>query len=139
MTATPQRPVSVRDRVRPPLITIYGLQCALLLMASGITYFVNGVAAYSLLIGGLISVLPNAYFARQAFRYAGAAYAREVTRAFYRGEAGKFMATIGLFAGTFAAIKPLNVPVLFLAYVLVMLLNAALLAGFAQRRGKSRV
>merc|ERR1712000_82232 len=64
--------------------TGHNIRFAMCLTANGerITYFVNGVAAYSLLIGGLISVLPNAYFARQAFRYAGAAYAREVTRAF---------------------------------------------------------
>lgn len=139
MTATQRQQKTALATVKPPLLKIYGLQCIVLLVASGFTYSIDGVVAKSLLIGGLISVLPNAYFARQAFRYAGAAYAREVTRAFYRGEAGKFLATIGLFAGVFATVRPLHVPVLFLAYVLVMLLNAALLAGFAQRRRKSRV
>ncbi len=89
--------------------------------------------AYSAVIGGMISVVPNAYFARQVFRYTGAAFAREVARSFYRGESGKFVTTVMLFAATFALVQPLQVFVLFLAYLIVMLLNAVILARYALR------
>ncbi len=128
MTATQRRPKSALDTVKPPLLKIYSAQCIVLLVVTGIVFSIDRVTGYSLLIGGLTAVLPNAYFARQVFRYAGAAYARQVTGAFYRGEAGKFLATLGLFASAFALVKPLNEFVLFAAYLLAMLLNALLVA-----------
>jgi ATP synthase protein I len=85
----------------------------------------------------MISVVPNAYFARQVFRYAGAAFAREVARSFYRGESGKFVTTVLLFAATFALVQPLQVFVLFLAYLAVMLLNAVLLARYGLASNKN--
>lgn len=135
MTADRQRktPRTAHQIARPPLLRIYGLQFAVVLLASVTALPLDKVAAYSIVIGGMISVIPNAYFARQVFRYTGAAYAREVTQAFYRGESGKFITTLGLFATTFAFVRPLQVIVLFLAYLIVMLLNAVLLA--THRRG----
>lgn len=128
MTATQRQPKTALATVKPPLLKIYGLQFIVLLVVSGITYSINGVVAKSLLIGGLISVLPNAYFARQVFKYAGAAYARQVSQSFYRGEAGKFIATVGLFAATFALVKPLSPIAVFSAYLVGMLMNALLVA-----------
>jgi ATP synthase protein I len=130
MTADRQRkiPRTAHQIARPPLLKIYGLQFAVVLLASVTALPLDKVTAYSIAIGGMISVIPNAYFARQVFKYTGAAYAREVTQAFYRGESGKFIATLGLFAATFVFVRPLQVFVLFLAYLIVMLLNAILLA-----------
>lgn len=128
MTATQRQQKTALATVKPPLLKIYGLQCTVLLVASGFTYSINGVVAKSLLIGGLISVLPNAYFARQVFKYAGAAYAREVNQSFYRAEAGKFIATVGLFAATFAMVRPLSAVAVFSAYLVGMLLNTLLVA-----------
>ena len=131
------KPKSALDSIRPPLMTIYGLQLGVLVVASGITFPIDRVAAYSLLMGGLISVVPNAYFARQVFRFSGAADAREVARSFYVGESGKFIATLGLFGFSFALVKPLNVFVLFSAYLMVMLMNAVMLAYFSRRQRKA--
>ncbi|EIF41411.1 F0F1 ATP synthase subunit I [gamma proteobacterium BDW918] len=130
MTADRQRkiPRTAHQIARPPLLKIYGLQIAVVLLASVTALPLDMVAAYSIAIGGMISVIPNAYFARQVFRFTGAAYARQVTQGFYRGESGKFITTLGLFASAFVFVKPLQVFVLFLAYLIVMLLNAVLLA-----------
>jgi len=132
MKAERQRkiPRTAHQIARPPVVKMYGLQFAVVLLASVIAIPLDMVVAYSIMIGGMISVIPNAYFARQVFRYAGAAYAREVAQSFYRGESGKFIATLALFATTFALVKPLQVFVLFLAYLIVMLLNAVILAHF---------
>ena len=78
---------------------------------------------YSAVLGGLISIGPNSYFARWAFRFSGAKAAQNVARSFYIGEAGKFLLTVILFAAVFALIKPLNVVALFLTYILFMALN----------------
>lgn len=119
---------------RPPLLKIYALQCVLVLFASAVALFLNTVDAYSIFIGGVISIVPNAYFARQVFRYAGAIYAQQVARSFYRGETGKFLTTLALFTGTFVLVKPLNVFALFMAYLSIMMLNAFLIAYYGQQR-----
>ncbi|MBD2857611.1 ATP synthase subunit I [Spongiibacter sp. KMU-158] len=124
-----RRPRTALDNIRPPLTKVYLLQSLILLLASAIVVPFDSVSAYSLLIGGMISVVSNAYFARQVFKYAGALRAREVERGFYKGEAGKFVAVMCFFAVTFALVKPINVMVLFAAYLLTTLLNTGLLAG----------
>lgn len=114
------------------MLKIYGLQCVALVLFSIAVFPFDWVAAYSALAGGLISIVPNAYFARQAFRYSGARRAREISQAFYRGEMGKYLSTAVLFAGVFAGLSPLNVLVLFLAYLVIMLLNTLLVARFGR-------
>ena len=133
MTAGKERgnPRAAHKISKPPILKIYGFQCALVLLASAVLFPLDKVMAYSSVIGGMISVVPNAYFARQVFRYAGAAFAREVARSFYRGESGKFVLTLALFAATFALVQPLQVFVLFMTYLSVMLLNAVILARYA--------
>jgi ATP synthase protein I len=129
MAAQQRQPKTALEKIRPPLLKVYGAQCVIVLLASVVVVPFNWVASYSLLIGGLISVVPNAYFARQVFRYTGGLYAREVSQSFYRGEAGKFVATLCFFAAVFALVKPINTLVLFVAYVVMTLLNTLLLAG----------
>lgn len=108
---------------KPPLMRVFAAQCVLLLLAAITLLWVDGVAAYSALLGGLISIGPNVYFARWAFRFSGAQAAVEVARSFYRGEAGKFLLTACMFAGVFALVEPINAMVLFLAYIVLTVLN----------------
>lgn len=108
---------------------------ALVIVAAGFAAY-DKVVAYSVLLGGLISILPNAYFARLAFRRTGARLASEVVRLFYRGEAGKFLLTTALFAATFVSVKPINVVALFVTFGLVTLMNwivAVSLSGYSTR------
>ncbi len=77
------------------------------------------VSAYSLLTGGLISAIPNAYFANKAFRYRGARAAQKIVRELYTGEAVKLLMTGAGFALSFAFIEPLNVAALFSGFILV--------------------
>lgn len=78
------------------------------------------VAGYSALIGGMIALVPNAYFAFKAFRYAGARSARAIVQSFWSGEMGKMFLTAALFALVFVGVKPLSVAALFFGYVLVL-------------------
>lgn len=90
-------------------------------------------AAKSAAIGALIAAIPNAYFTHWAFRYSGASATTRVTQAFYRGEAGKFLLTSLLFAGTFILVDPLNVVVTFLVYTVMLALNWILALCFLRR------
>lgn len=74
------------------------------------------VTAYSVLLGALISALPNSYFAMHAFRYQGAGNADRVVRGFLQGELGKIVITIVLFALSFSLITNLNEPALILGF-----------------------
>ena len=80
-------------------------------------------AAYSVLLGGLICLLPNCYFAYRAFKFQGARAAREIVRSFYVGEAGKLMLTAILFAIVFSSVKPINPLALFLGFGAVQLIH----------------
>ncbi|SFH57848.1 F0F1 ATP synthase subunit I [Modicisalibacter xianhensis] len=97
-----------------------------LLVAQGITVTLmvilgaalsGGSAAISALTGGLVCLLPNAYFAWRAFRYQGARFARDIVKSFYRAEAGKFGLTAALFTLVFITVPPSNPAFFFGAYV----------------------
>ncbi|MFT5032838.1 MAG: ATP synthase protein I [Bermanella sp.] len=107
----------------PPLFKIYGLQVLLLFVLAAGLLLIDLLTAKSALIGGLISVLPNAYFARLAFRHRGARAAAAVAQSFYRGEAGKFVMTAILFALVFSTVQPLRAEVLLIAFVAMTLIN----------------
>ena len=63
----------------------------------------NRDAALAIAYGSAIFLIPNTYFAWQAFRYSGAAKAGLVTRAIYKGQAAKFLLTAVMFAAVFKA------------------------------------
>ena len=80
------------------------LQCQLgltILLATIALFFLGVMAAISALLGGLVSIVPNAYFARKLFQYQGARAARQIVNGFYKGEAMKLLLTVTLFAVVF--------------------------------------
>ena len=81
--------------------------------------------ALSALIGGLIYILPNAYFVRFAFRESGRQTAGNILRWFYVGEAGKLVLAGVLFALSFALVKSLHAVVLFTVFIVMIFVNLA--------------
>ena len=105
---------------RPKVIRIVGLQAAATLLISLAALFSGDkTLAYSALLGGLVCVLPNVYFAWLMFRNMGASAAKEVVRSFYKAEAVKFGLTVVLFALVFIVVRPLNPISFFLTYAVV--------------------
>jgi ATP synthase protein I len=97
-----------------------------LLMAQAVTIavfvvlgalFKGEAAALSALTGGLVCLLPNAYFVWRAFRHQGARFARDIVNGLYRAEAGKFGLTAALFTLVFVTVPPSNPALFFSAYV----------------------
>lgn len=86
-------------------------------MAAISLLFSGTVMAFSVLLGGLISALPNSYFALHAFRFQGARNAKKVVGGFIRGEFGKIVMTIVLFALSFALITNINELALILGFI----------------------
>jgi len=94
-------------------------QLTVLLGAATVLWLCVGrVAGYSGLLGGLIALLPNIYFAHKAFRFSGARAAQAIVRSFYAGEAGKLIFTSALFALVFTGVKPLQPLCLFGVFIL---------------------
>ncbi len=84
-----------------------------------VSLLVSGtIIAYSVLLGGLISALPNSYFALHAFKFQGARNAEKVVKSFIKGELGKIIMTVVLFALCFTLISNLNELALILGFVL---------------------
>lgn len=115
-----RRVAKFRDSARSykvPLGIVYSSLVLTLLVLATLVFLYQRDMTVSFIVGGLIQLLPNMYFARQVFRFSGAAAAHRVTQSFYRGEMGKFLFTGAGFALAFAAIDPLVPQALFGGFV----------------------
>ncbi|MEZ5530593.1 MAG: ATP synthase subunit I [Porticoccaceae bacterium] len=100
----------------PPVGRIALIQLLVLAVAGLGLLPVDKTLSCSLMMGGVIQIGPQAYFTRLAFRYRGARQTPKILRAIYWGETGKLLLTAVLFGLTFSYVKPLHVPMLFLGY-----------------------
>jgi ATP synthase protein I len=98
---------------------------ALAAIPAGLHDKATGVAV---LAGGLIFLLPQAWFAWRAFRHRGAGTAPQVVRGFFRAEAGKFLLTAAGFAVAFAGLGAGHAGYLLGTYVVLYAVNSVLLA-----------
>lgn len=80
----------------------------------------NMNSAYSVILGGLVCIIPNAYFAIKVFKYQGARAAKQIVNGFYKGEALKIIISILLFTAVFVLcrITPLA---FFASYIIVLM------------------
>jgi ATP synthase protein I len=115
---------------RPPVNRVLLIEFVLLLLGTAAMWSINAVAGRSILLGGLIFLLPQSWFAWRVFRVSGAKAASEVVSGFYRGEAGKFLLAAAAFVGVFVFVKPLNAAAFFGAYIALHIVNAVLLIRF---------
>lgn len=106
----------------PPIYKIIASQFIAVGFITTVGYATLGwICAYSLLLGGMICAVPNAYFTVKAFRYRGARAAQKIVRAFYLGEAVKILLMCAGFALTFVYVEPLSSGALFAGFILIYL------------------
>ena len=74
-------------------------------------------AAISVLLGGALCVLPNAFLARRLLSKKAVSSPRRALRAAWLGEIGKLVITAVLFAAVFIHVRPLNPALLFLSFI----------------------
>ena len=106
----------------PPIYKIIASQFIAVGFTTTVGYTTLGwICAYSLLLGGLICAVPNAYFTVKAFQYRGARAAQKIVRAFYLGEAVKILLICAGFALTFVYVEPLSSGALFAGFIMTYL------------------
>ena len=106
----------------PPVYKVIVIQFLVsVIAATGAFALLGLVTAYSVFLGGLISTIPNGYFARKAFRYRGARYTPQIVKSFYAGETGKLVMTAVMFALVFAMIRPLNELAVIVSFIITVI------------------
>jgi ATP synthase protein I len=113
---------------RRPVWRVLLLDAGLLSVAAAAAWIADPDIALAVAAGGLVFLLPQAWFAERVFRRQGARASREVTQAFYRAEAGKFLLTAAGFALAFAGFGPAQAAWLLGTYVVLHVVNSVLLA-----------
>jgi ATP synthase protein I len=76
----------------------------------------HALVAECLVLGGLIAIVPQAFFAWRVFQYQGARAAASMAKASYAGEIGKFLLAVSGFALVFAFYRPLQAWAVFAGY-----------------------
>jgi len=104
----------------PPIQRVALYQLLILLPVCGIMSGFDVTLAGSIMVGGLIQIVPQAWYARQAFRYRGARQVNKIVRAMYWGESGKVILTAALFVTTFILWKQLNFLAVFCAFTVMI-------------------
>ncbi len=102
------------------LRTVFAQMVIILLMALVIAGF-DWIAAYSFALGGLVVIVPGAFFAwRLGYEVSSSGQA---LRSLVMGQIGKLGITVVMFALVFVWVRPLNAVMFFMALVLMMLVN----------------
>jgi|OM-RGC.v1.027809382 ATP synthase protein I len=113
---------------KPAVMKVVLFQGLLLISVSGFVLLFDTEIAVSIALGGLIQLIPQAWFTRQAFKYAGANQATAIVRSMYRGETGKLILTACGFVAVFITIDDLNVIALMSAFITMLSVQILLLA-----------
>ena len=109
-----------------PSFPVLVLQAVVALFAALALWFFQGpIAGYSGLLGGLIALVPNAYFAYRVYRYFGARSARAIVSELFSGEAGKLILTAVLFITVWVGVEPLEAVAVFIGYLAGLAVSAS--------------
>jgi ATP synthase protein I len=106
----------LRERHLVP-ITLLAQAGTTLSVAVLVGFWEGWVAAYSLLLGGLTAVAPNAFLAARLL----GARADAVMRSAWLGEIGKLLLTVLLFAAIFGFVRPYSAPAVFGGFIAAQL------------------
>lgn len=110
------------NSIPKPKVAIISLyQLGILSVAALIALLINKHHAQAVLLGGLLHIVTQAYFARLAFRYRGASQLGSMVKAFYKGETGKLILTVLGFAALWLWWKPQQPISLFVGYILMII------------------
>jgi ATP synthase protein I len=109
--------------IKAPTRYLASVQAITTLSLAGISLLLDsaGVLAYSVLLGGLISLIPNTGFAILVFRQSGARAVGAIVRNALLGELMKLVLIGAGFALVFVLVDPLHVIGLFTGFVFVHL------------------
>ena len=84
------------------------------------------LAGYSALVGGLIFLVPNTWFAYQVYKVEGARNMSRMVGNLFRAESIKLALTAVFFAAVFNLMEPVHVPALLFTFAVMVVMGAAL-------------
>jgi ATP synthase protein I len=113
---------------RPAVMKVVRLQSLTLAVVAGIALLLDTEIGVSILLGGLIQLIPQAWFTWQAFKYAGANHASAIVRSMFRGEAGKLVLTACGFTIVYSVMDNVNAIALMGAFITMLGVQILLLA-----------
>ncbi|WP_131795600.1 F0F1 ATP synthase subunit I [Fluoribacter gormanii] len=103
------------------IVRLWLVQLSATLIIAALCALVYGTnAASSALLGGLVCIVPNAYFASKLFKYHGARSAKQIVNSFYKGEALKIVMSIFLFTAVFLLFK-ITPLAFFASYIMILM------------------
>ena len=108
---------------KPQVFRVVVIQAGFLAVLGLLLTGYDKPVAFSALCGGLICLLPQAYFTLYAWQHTGSRSSQMVARGFYRGEVGKFVLTIVGFAIVFSRFRDVNPLALFGGYLLILMMQ----------------
>lgn len=111
------------------------LETVALLLPVAIFWVYQPPSARSALWGGVVFLVPNAYFTFYAFRYSGSQSALSVALSFHRGQVGKLVLVAVGFALAFRFVQPLHVWYLFFGYLYMLIVHIVVAAKISVREG----
>jgi ATP synthase protein I len=83
----------------------------------------DALAATSVALGGLVAIIPNAWFARGVFRWRAGGAAQRAARAGVAAEIGKFLLSVTGFALVFGLVRPVEGWAVFAGYGAMLLIQ----------------
>ena len=106
-------------------------------LAALLGFWLGKIVAISVLLGGMVAVIPNAFLAARLLSADNTAVA--ILRSAWLGEIGKLLLTALLFGAIFALIRPLSVAAVFGGFIAAQLVifGAPLMGGRAETTTKS--
>jgi ATP synthase protein I len=115
----------------PTIIKVLLAQAAASLSLAGILAIWQGeVVAVSILLGGAVAVIPNAFLAARLMTPKAGQSAKAMLKAAWLGEIGKLVLTALLFGAVFALVRPLSALAVFGGFAAAQLVVfGALLVG----------
>ncbi len=108
---------------QPPVHRISNTQAVILLVIWVGLSTVDTVVALSFLLGGLIAVLPQAWFAYSVFKMQGARAMQQIARNSYAAEIGKFVMAVTGFLLVFAMVRPIEGWAVFAGYGVMLVIQ----------------
>lgn len=86
----------------------------------------GSLAGYSALVGGLIFLVPNTWFAYQVYKVEGARNMSLMVGNLFRAESVKLALTAVFFAAVFNLMEPIHAPALLFTFAVMVVMGAAL-------------
>ena len=115
---------------KPRILFALMIQLSVLLVLSAFAFWNDPLLGFSVLVGGLNQIVPQAWFSYYAFKHGGANKTHLILRSMYRGETGKILLTASGFVAVFVLFDDLNMLGFMATFIAMIPLQLGLVAKF---------